>query len=150
MVSGSGTSADPYVLFSLNDLEQIPVLGLAKYYKLGSDIDASLTSDPGYGDGNGWLPVGNFTGSFNGNNKKITNLYINRPATDNVGFFSIADTSRITDITFEDVDITGRNYVGGCIGYQRSQQDYSRIHVTGFIHGVGNVGGVIGYCSVGN
>ena len=145
MVSGSGTSVDPYVLFSLNDLEQIAVLGLDKYYKLGSDIDVSLTSDPGYGDGNGWLPVGNFTGSFNGNNKKITNLYINRPATDNVGFFSIADTSRITDITFEDVDITGRNYVGGCIGYQRSQQDYSRIHVTGFIHGVGNVGGVIGY-----
>jgi len=35
MVTGSGTSDNPYILSSLEDLEQISVLGLNKYYRLG-------------------------------------------------------------------------------------------------------------------
>ena len=39
----------------------------------------------------GWAPIGDnssrFEGVFDGNGFKITNLYINRPTTDNVGLF---------------------------------------------------------------
>ena len=41
MVTGSGTSGDPYMLYNLTDLESISTLGLDKYYKLANDIDAS-------------------------------------------------------------------------------------------------------------
>lgn len=149
MVSGTGTSGDPFILSSLSDLELIGTTGyaLSAYYKLGANIDASGTSDPGYNSGAGWLPVGNvttfFTGGFDGNNKTISNLYINRPTLDRVGFFGVISTNNVKDLTLTNVDIEGKSYVGGLAGISTSS--VTGCDVTGDIVGVTYAGGLIGY-----
>lgn len=147
MVTGSGTSSDPYVLYDLSDLELISVLGLNKYYELANDIDASATADPSYGGGAGWLPIGTglyFNGGFDGKGYTISGLYINRPTTDSVGLFGETRTSNITDVILTDCDITGQNNVGGIIGYSNGDFTLTNLAVTGTVNGVNNVGGVIG------
>jgi len=42
-MTGSGTLADPYVIWDVNDLQNMN-LDLAAYYELGQDIDASVTA----------------------------------------------------------------------------------------------------------
>lgn len=61
-ITGSGTSGSPYLLSTFSELEVIgsdSTYTLAKYYKLGDNIDASATSDPGYNSGAEiWFRVG--------------------------------------------------------------------------------------------
>lgn len=153
MVSGTGTSKDPFILSSLSDLELIGTTGyaLSAYYKLGANIDASGTSDPGYNSGAGWLPIGTsdapFTGGFDGNNKTISNLYINRSSTNYVGLFGYTNTStsanNIKNFTLSNPDITGQNYVGAVFGQQGG--DITGITVQGgSVDGTLNVGGISG------
>ena len=57
------------------------------HYILINDIDASDTST--WNCGAGFKPIGGiFNGSFDGRGYNISDLYINRPFTDNVGLFS--------------------------------------------------------------
>lgn len=148
MVTGSGTSADPYVLYNLSDLEQISVLGLNKYYELANDIDASATADPSYNGGAGWLPIGTsgspFTGSFDGKGFEISGIYINRPTTNGIGFFGGTNTSNISNFVLSYFDITGQTEVGAFVGYKMGG-DLSGVTVSnGEVNGVNHVGGVVG------
>ena len=44
--------------------------------------DEITSTDATYWNGNaGWQPIGTYTGTFKGNNKTISNLYINRGGT---------------------------------------------------------------------
>lgn len=153
MVTGSGTSGDPYMLYNLTDLESISTLGLDKYYKLANDIDASATQDASYNSGAGWLPVGNsstpFTGNFNGNGYTISGLYINRPSTNYVGLFG-ALYGTITNVTLDTDEngygsIEGADYVGGiCGGLTRTSTiTYCNVYIP--ITGVNYVGGILGF-----
>ncbi|GAJ17451.1 unnamed protein product, partial [marine sediment metagenome] len=54
-MTGSGTIGDPYVIWDVNDLQDMN-LDLAAYYELGQDIDASATV--GWNAGQGFIPVG--------------------------------------------------------------------------------------------
>ncbi|WP_204348884.1 M26 family metallopeptidase, partial [Serratia marcescens] len=63
---------------------------LAGNYALGRDIDATATS--GWNGGAGFVPIGQsfgteYSGNFDGQSHKITNLTINRPTEENVGLF---------------------------------------------------------------
>lgn len=145
MVSGSGTSGDPYVLSSFSDLE---LLGTApytldKYFRLGSDIDASPTQDAGYNDGAGWLPRGTLTAQFDGNNKSITGLYINRNATDNVGLFSIIQGATVKDLYVTTVNIIGRANTGVIAG-RADTATFNNVTTSGSVSGTSYVGGVVG------
>ncbi len=80
---GTGMETDPYLIANAGELtllnNYLGNKGLGKYFRLTQDIDltAYLT-----GKADGWLPVGNdvnkFNGKFDGNQKNITGLYINR------------------------------------------------------------------------
>ena len=70
-MTGSGTEADPYIIYNVTDLQAMND-HLGAYYELGNDIDASATS--GWNGGDGFVPVGKFTGHFDGNSHKITIL----------------------------------------------------------------------------
>lgn len=149
-ICGTGTSTDPFQIWTFQDLELIGTTGyaLSAYYKLEADIDASATADPSYNDGAGWLPIGTgsyFNGGFNGGGYTISGLYINRPTTDSVGLFGETRTSNITDVILTDCDITGQNNVGGIIGYSNGETTLTNLAVTGTVNGVDNVGGVIGH-----
>ena len=67
-----------------------------------------------------WVPIGNsnnkYQGTFDGNNKTITNLYINASQL-NVGLFGCTYEGTIKNLTFEYANVTNtNNYVGVLVG----------------------------------
>jgi len=140
---GDGTSGTPYEINSLGDLvylsEHSTDWGL--YFIQTADI---VFPGPPY-SGDGFLPVGDnvtiFTGSYDGQNHTISNLYINRSATDNVGLFGYS-TGVIKNIGLLSVEITGRNNVGALGGTLLSSDN---CYSTGNVSGNSHVGGLAGY-----
>ena len=85
-------------------------------YYLANDINCSGFD---YGDGKGFMPIGNssskFTGRFDGKGYKITHLYINR--INHVGLFGYTGSgSEIMGVGLEEVSIRGNDNVGGLVG----------------------------------
>ena len=84
-------------------------------YRTG-DINMAWTTD------DGWQPIGDsvsmlFSATFNGNGYTIANLMSNRSSTDGVGLFGYAGgRSEIANLGLLNVDISGRNTVGGLAG----------------------------------
>ena len=124
---------------------------LADNYVLGADIVATATG--GWNAGAGFLPVGDsvtkFTGAFDGLGHTISNLTINRPATDNLGLFGVTDTGAVirnVGLLGGNVSGTGSNNVGGLVGYNSGTVSFS--YTSGSVSGAGNnVGGLAGYNS---
>jgi len=83
-----------------------------------ADIDASTTSS--WNGGEGFSPIGNesikFTGSYNGQNYTIDGLYINRPGYNVQALFGYTNGSTIKNLGTTNVDIKGRDFVGGLAG----------------------------------
>jgi hypothetical protein len=84
---------------------------------LTADINATETST--WNAGSGFSPIGTmatyFTGTFDGKGYEISNLYINRPGEDFVGFFGISENSTISNFKI-DAEVTGNDYVGVLTG----------------------------------
>jgi hypothetical protein len=116
-------------------------------FYLTQDINCSATSQVAWGDedGKGWIPLSSFSGNLDGGDFSITNLYIDRPSTDNVGLFSSIDGGHVFDLSLTNVDITGDDYVGGLVGTVSSGgADIENVTVGGVINGDDYVGGQIG------
>ena len=94
--------------------------------------------------------IGPFHGTFDGNNKKISNLKVNATA-NYAGLFGCVFGAKIKDLNLVGtvVSTTGENYAGALVG-----GGYAHIEncsVTGSsVTGVDQVGGVIGYLSCGS
>ena len=73
----------------------------------------------------------------------IKNLKINLPEQDNVGFISQTNGAKISNLTFEDLEVNGHNAVGGLIG-ESTDSILNNIRVTGNVTGTFAVGGSIG------
>ena len=126
----------------------------------GYELVANLTFDtngngqigPGddhWNDGAGWLPIGNssspFNATFHGGGFTITDLYINRAATDSVGLFGYADAgSRLQQVALVSANVTGQDYVGGLVGYNRNGGAVASSYTTGAVSGRARVGGLVG------
>lgn len=138
---GSGSPGDPYQIATPNHLHNVRYKQQAAYYgPLGptessvfvliEDIDLGV---PPYNEGKGWRPIA-FYGDFNGNNHTISNLYINRPDEDYVGLFAWFRPSVyyrdarlwICGVNLENVDVTGRNYVGALVGANTGRRPVDR------------------------
>ncbi len=106
-----------------------------KSFILTRDIDASTTID--WNDGAGFTPIGNdslaFTGAFNGNNHKITNIHINRPKKSNVGFFGYLDSVLVKDLWIESATIRGLNNIGILAGVSDNSSQIINCHTSGEI-----------------
>jgi hypothetical protein len=151
-ITGSGTSGDPYIYNTFSDLEQIGTspYTMDKYHKLGANIDASATQAPSYNSGQGWSPRSKLTGNFNGNNKTISGLYINRSTTDSVGLFADSGGT-ISNLIVKNCSITGQDYVGAISGVVSSSCTFTSCHiVSGNISGRDVIGGLIGGSSADN
>jgi hypothetical protein len=117
--SGSGTEAVPYVITTVQQLQEMQN-ELDACYELGNDIDAADTKT--WNGGQGFLPVGTtlnpFTGTFDGQEHVITSLFINRPTTNEVGLFGyIGDGAVVCNVGLAEVDITARINSGSLVGY---------------------------------
>jgi len=149
--SGSGTQGDPYQIETLDNLYWITQnqSSWSSYFVQTADIDASSSSS---WDGSaGFTPIGNgetnyFTGSYNGKGHTITGLYINRPTVTYVGLFGICmGTGSIDSLGVKNVNITGKNYVGGITGLSNTSRSISYTFSTGTVTGKsGTAGGLVG------
>ena len=98
-----------------------------------------------------WTPIGNFgnkyQGTFDGNGKTISNLYINATS-DNTGFFGYAEKGSIKNITFNNAKVNSSgDYTGilaGDAGYYCMIENIKTLANCSVI-GKGKVGGIAGY-----
>ncbi|MCX6075514.1 MAG: hypothetical protein NTW78_01355 [Campylobacterales bacterium] len=138
---------------STTNIDLQGVIGtLSGKFVLGSDINASSTTSwdsNGSGGYYGFTPIGNssvaFTGLFDGLGHTIDGLYINRPATDYIGFLGDAGNgSIIKNIALTNINVSGRGLTGGLIGYSDGAGVLSS-YATGTVNGsVSHIGGLVG------
>lgn len=159
---------DDYLINDAGDLERLAayVNSNTKHtaqgitFKLNADIDLTgveHTPIGGYYNGNSY----NFSGTFDGNNKTISNLVINRPDGKYLGLFGrINNNALIKDIRVIGASITGKYNVGGIVGSMIGSSSNSRCTIQN-CHFSGTVaattmdnaschGGIVGYCSYGD
>jgi len=144
--SGSGTEPDPYIVTNIDQFQETNNDRNA-WYKLGNDIEASITCE--WNGGTGFVPIGDnsnaFLGCFDGNEHIIIGLFIKKNAIDCIGVFGkTGQGSEIKNIGFADADITGNNYTGGIVGYNY-EGTITNSYLKGSISGKDNVGGLVGY-----
>jgi len=149
---GDGSVGDPYVITDVWGLQSMNT-DVGAHYVLGNDINASITS--GWNGGLGFVPIGSssnrFAGSLDGDNYTISNLFINRPALENVGLFGFIGygVGGVENVGLIDVSITGAFTVGGLAGFNGGiiSNCYASGGVTGVVNtGVG-IGGLVAYSS---
>jgi uncharacterized repeat protein (TIGR02543 family) len=155
--AGTGRDSDPWIITNSVHLSEVKnYLGNShtdKYFKLGDDIDLTFdTQNPAgkfYNLGSGWGAIGieesiNFQGNFDGDGYVITGLYINKPSTNYQGLFGyIGQNGKVENLGLKDVNITGREFVGGVSGYIENGE-ISNSYSTGSVSAEGYVGGFVG------
>jgi hypothetical protein len=151
---GAGTEANPYLVATANHLNNVRY-HLAAHFKQTADIDLSAP----YNQSEGWVPIGiwdtPFTGTYDGNNKTITGLRINRESSAHAGLFGAAKGATFRDLTLANVEILGQYGVGGLVGVVAPQSSIptqvDNVHVTdGSVRGTSRVGGLVGTLSGSN
>ena len=117
-MTGNGTEAEPFVLKSADHLawfrDYVNGGHPNAWAKISDDVKAidmsSVCHEAGtkYTDELSWTPIGNesnkYVGTFDGNDKIISNLYINATS-DNTGFFGYATDGSIKNITFDNAKV---------------------------------------------
>ena len=161
--NGNGTAASPYLITSAAELDEVRnfMVGV-NYFRLENNIDLTLFLASGGTDG--WQPIGDnssnnfntrFGGNFDGNGKKITGLWINRPLgwgpppgnyEDYVGLFGAIHGANIYNLGIEIVSpgIIGRHKVGGLVGSAFNNSTITKVYTTGTVAGIDYIGGIIG------
>ena len=121
------------VVKTADDLQAIQ--GNPGKYILMNDIDLA---------GYDWEPIiNNKRTDLNGNGYVIKNLTVNNPKDEMVGLFS-GLVGGISNLGLENVNVTGKNFVGGLVGRIISGE-VTNCYVTGNVSGSSYVGGLIGH-----
>ena len=120
----NGTAASSYSMRSTAIADSFA----GKTIKLGANVDMN---------GLNWTPIGNwdnaFAGTFDGQGYTISNLKINDPEGDGVGFFGITEKVTIKNVNFVNVDVYGYSEVATVAGYVSPGSTISNCHVSGKI-----------------
>ena len=144
---GSGTESDPYQICTAEILANLaefvnagnPTAGT--YYILTHDIDLS-----GYATDEGWKPIGSgfaFRGNFDGNNKIVQNLTINRPTENGIGLFGGVNNATIQNLGVENCSIKGQTTTAGLVAYTFNST-INNCYIVGNVEGAWFSGGLIG------
>lgn len=157
---GSGTQEDPYQIATIEQLQAINTETeyLGKHFIQIGDIDASETIN--WNEGHGFIPIGVgsqwFTGSYNGNNFFISDLYINPLGSyESIGVFSFSNDAIFQKIVLNSLTINmeeehfSGSFVGGLVGYA-TNSIINDCSVNGSIISFGNcsinaAGGLVGW-----
>jgi hypothetical protein len=149
--SDAGTSSNPYQIATLNNLYWLSQNSSywGKCFIQTADINASTTSS--WNSDSGFTPIGNtstsFTGTYDGNNHTISNLYIHCSSSSYIGLFSTTLGATIKKLGLVDANITGLSYVGGFAGFFSSSTltcCYCTGTITSSSSGDSYVGGLVG------
>ncbi len=143
---GTGTSEDPFLIATAAHLNNVRNY-LDGYFRVIAPLELSS-----YGEGEGWLPIGGpiliqaFSGTFDGGDFYISDLWINRAQTDKMGLFGFVQNATIHNVVLKDAQIVGGNDVGSLVGHAITSS-FSTCSVEGdsSIQGTQRVGGLIGF-----
>jgi len=157
--SGAGISGNPYIIYDIYGLQAVRC-NPDKYFKLNNNIDASITRrwnwKSAYSTHEGFNPIGisvyysalpnnPFTGYFDGNSNKISNLWIqrNNDRTQSAfGLFGLIKGATIKRLSLVDLYVRANGSTGGLFG---SAYDpgclISECSVSGVVHGNGGFSG---------
>ncbi|MCL2509956.1 MAG: DUF308 domain-containing protein, partial [Methanomassiliicoccaceae archaeon] len=158
--SGSGADGDPYIVTTMQQLENIEFVfmehyvgsysGPTMYWQLGKDIDATgyfAEGGPGYNGGSGWEPIGEpanpFYSSFDGNGHTITGMMIDTGGQLG-GMFCNTSESVIKNLGLVNIVINGNDTLGGLVCDNGADAIIDNCYVIGTINGELEVGGVAG------
>ncbi len=148
----AGIYEPPIGGIEINDCEELQLIGndylypLSGDYVLGNNIDCSDTVN--WNDEYGFIPLGSeetpFTGTFNGNGKVISDLYMD--ASNNTGLFSYVQAGEIYNLGLTAIQVYGYGNTGGLAGVLDGASTIENSYVTGQLDGwSANVGGLVGY-----
>lgn len=149
MPGGSGTETDPYLIATLSNLLWLSMNpdAMDKHFKQIADIDASETIT--WQNGSGWLPIGSFSGLYDGNNHIIENIYVHRPSQHFAGLFGYVNNGQIMNLGVVNINVTGNQAVGGLAGYITAQTSQTSVisncYSTGSVKGATFIGGLVGF-----
>ena len=187
-MTGKGTEAEPFVLKTADHLawfrdfvNEGNMKACAKIADDVKEIDMSTVCHKADAEKQvaelSWTPIGNFArnkyqGTFDGNGKTISNLYIINAASGSVGFFGYAEKGSIKNITFDNAKVNstaqytgilagfeelciieniktlancsveGKEDVGGIAG--RASGDIGNCENHAMVNGANSVGGIVG------
>lgn len=143
---GSGTSTDPFLISSLEDLQELQKKVNAGtnyqgvYFKQTANIDMKTIAN--------WTPIGAssttyFAGIYNGDGYTIANLTINN-SSNYQGLFGYCSgiSSAISNIRLLNVNVTAGSYVGALSAV--APATISNISISGTVSGSSYVGGLVG------
>ncbi len=150
------TQINPIPICTLSDLNRVRDY-LSEDYILMNNIDASATQS--WDSGAGWKPIGTnevwphpiYSGTFDGNYYKISNLVINRPDEEYVGLFGYVK-GNIYNLNLENISVKGSSEVGGLVGESKKVDEYQAIIANcsseGDVNGLTfHTGGLVGVSS---
>lgn len=142
LAAGTGTQADPFIITTAEELQNINN-NVSAHYKLGANIDLADMD---------FTPIGNadsgaFSGSFDGNGYKISNL--NVFSGKYAGLFG-SNEGIIKNVILEDIYVYGTRYIGGVVGQNTEYGTLENCSVlSGLVETEGglydsNIGGICG------
>ncbi len=148
---GEGTEENPYLVEKAKDFSHIMEYPEA-HFKLNNDINLKDAE---------FEPIGTesnpFRGTFDGNNKEISNLKIDKPeSSKNIGFFGVLDNAKIVNVTITNANVTGGSRLGILAGYAKEDGEggsclIGNCHVSGKVTALGTdiiratrIGGLVG------
>jgi hypothetical protein len=158
---GNCTSTNPRQISNLSELNEIKKFvnlggnALAKscfgenttmtdsavYLKLTADIDLGGKAHP-------FEPIGTneyaFYSNFDGGGHIISNLYINMPDQDDIGFFGAAQNATISNLAISSAEVNGNEYAGVLVGAAANTK-ISSSWTSGKVFGHLHTGGFVGF-----
>lgn len=139
---GSGTAEDPFILSTPADWKEVSI-AIADWdrdFLLIADID--LEGKEASPIGSGQSP---FTGFLNGSGHRVRNVVINQPSRNAIGLFGcLGEGSLILNLGVENIQVLGRNHVGGLAGENSGR--IGSCFVSGTVKGYGlDIGGLAGW-----
>jgi len=102
---GSGISSDPYVIATVEQLQNLRCDSSA-YYQLTANLDLL---------GKAFPPLPILSGVFDGNGHTISNFSARYPNLNSIGFFTTV-SGQVLNLTLSNINVYGRDYTGGLVG----------------------------------
>jgi hypothetical protein len=155
VLSGSGTSGDPYLIQSRADFDEFASTtsywASGKYTRLmydpnlaGTPYTKSPISPDTSNSTTGVFQGTKFAGNFDGNGHTISNLTINSSTLDFIGLIGYLDAAgQVKNLRMVNVNLTGRYAVGGLVGYDKGT--ITNCYAAGSVSGANYIGGLVGW-----
>lgn len=136
---GSGTVADPYLIATAGDLQQIKVAPGANF-KLTADLDCGSLN---------YYTIDEFSGTLDGAGHTVANLRLTTQKNEKTGLFNYCTGATVKDIDFYNATmVLSGAYEAGLIAATASNSTFDDIHVRRFTATgdsySGEFGGIVG------